>query len=218
MNPRIENLRLYPPQKHHVLRCPGRLEAGQPQYRVCSGRNAAREALGGDARRPDACRTARDPAGREDRIHPHRYRSARNLHPQEWDGIKASHYIHERGTVCNISPDYETTIRLGLDARKAEIASRSTDDSLDQEQRIFLGSVAPASRPCRSLRGVTPSMPARRGRRIQPKVLRPCVARRPVAARGAATAAHPPFRDLGGWHIPQYAGAFRPVHVPLFPP
>ena len=31
--------------------------------------------------------------------------------PEEWDEIKATHYIHERGTVCNISPDYETTIR-----------------------------------------------------------------------------------------------------------
>jgi hypothetical protein len=36
----------------------------------------------------------------------------------EWVKIKQNHYIHELGRVCNISSDYETTIRLGLEARK----------------------------------------------------------------------------------------------------
>lgn len=61
--------------------------------------------------------------------------------PQEWARIEASHYIHERGTVCNISPDYEATIRLGLEARKAEVTARLADDRLSEDQRIFLGSV-----------------------------------------------------------------------------
>jgi hypothetical protein len=38
----------------------------------------------------------------------------------EWVKIKQNHYIYELGRVCNISSDYETTIRLGLEARKRE--------------------------------------------------------------------------------------------------
>ncbi len=56
----------------------------------------------------------------------------------EWDKIKETHYIHERGTVCNISADYETTIKVGLEARKKEIEERLKDTSLDQEGTIFL--------------------------------------------------------------------------------
>lgn len=39
----------------------------------------------------------------------------------EWKNIKDTHYIHELGTVCNISSDYETTINHGLDARREEV-------------------------------------------------------------------------------------------------
>ena len=59
---------------------------------------------------------------------------------EEWDKIKAAHYIHERGTVSNISPDYETTIRLGLGARKAEVEARLADKDLDSKGRSFLES------------------------------------------------------------------------------
>ncbi|MCD8269992.1 MAG: hypothetical protein LUD46_17080 [Parabacteroides sp.] len=41
--------------------------------------------------------------------------------PAEWDLIKQDHYIHERGFVCNISPDYAYTIKNGLGFRKQEI-------------------------------------------------------------------------------------------------
>jgi formate C-acetyltransferase len=58
----------------------------------------------------------------------------------EWNRIKATHYIHERGTISNISPDYETTVRLGLGARKAEVEARLTDTDLDEKGRIFLKS------------------------------------------------------------------------------
>ncbi|MDD3036981.1 pyruvate formate lyase family protein [Bacteroides sp.] len=57
---------------------------------------------------------------------------------EEWDKIKVAHYIHERGTVCNISPDYETTIKVGLAARKKEIEERLKDSDLDEEGTIFL--------------------------------------------------------------------------------
>ena len=33
---------------------------------------------------------------------------------EEWTAIKAAHYIHEQGRVCNLSPDYEKIIRKGL--------------------------------------------------------------------------------------------------------
>ena len=38
----------------------------------------------------------------------------------EWEKIRKEHYIHELGYVSNLSPDYETTIRSGLLARKKE--------------------------------------------------------------------------------------------------
>lgn len=59
---------------------------------------------------------------------------------EEWDEIKAEHYIHERGTVCNISPDYETTIKKGFDARKMEILEKMKDSSLTLENTLFLES------------------------------------------------------------------------------
>lgn len=60
--------------------------------------------------------------------------------PEEWDDIKSRHYIHERGTISNISPDYETTIRLGLESRKLEVEARLNDNDLDEENIIFLES------------------------------------------------------------------------------
>lgn len=38
----------------------------------------------------------------------------------EWEAIKNSHFIHELGNVCNISPDYAATIGAGLEQRKKE--------------------------------------------------------------------------------------------------
>ena len=58
----------------------------------------------------------------------------------EWNRIKATHYIHERGTISNISPDYETTVRLGLGARKAEVEARLTGTDLDEKGKVFLKS------------------------------------------------------------------------------
>ena len=58
--------------------------------------------------------------------------------PAEWEAIKQNHYIHERGTVCNISPDYAYTIRHGLEARKQEIQDRLKDESLTDTQKEFL--------------------------------------------------------------------------------
>ena len=46
--------------------------------------------------------------------------------PEEWVEIKKDHFIHELGRVCNISSDYETTIQLGLEARRNEALQRPT--------------------------------------------------------------------------------------------
>lgn len=58
--------------------------------------------------------------------------------PFEWDEIKKHHYIHERGTVCNISPDYEYTLKNGLEARKEEIRQRFEGGGVDEEGVAFL--------------------------------------------------------------------------------
>lgn len=55
----------------------------------------------------------------------------------EWENIKGSHYIHELGRVCNISADYETTLRLGLDARRQE-ALDSLRSCRDDEAKDLL--------------------------------------------------------------------------------
>lgn len=57
---------------------------------------------------------------------------------EEWNGIKSTHYIHEKGTLCNISPDYETTLHKGLGARRMEISRRMEQEGLDKEQTEFL--------------------------------------------------------------------------------
>ncbi|HBE78725.1 MAG TPA: pyruvate formate-lyase [Firmicutes bacterium] len=56
----------------------------------------------------------------------------------EWAELKKDHYLHELGRVCNISSDYETTIQLGLEARRAEaqevlLKCQANDDQEGQE-------------------------------------------------------------------------------------
>ena len=58
--------------------------------------------------------------------------------PEEWNEIKSKHYIHEKGTVCNISPNYAYTIRHGLEARKQEIRKRQETPSLNEREKTFL--------------------------------------------------------------------------------
>ena len=61
----------------------------------------------------------------------------------EWAKIKQKHYIHELGRVCNINSDYETTIQLGLEARKQEAQEvlKSCREQGDREGCEFLSSV-----------------------------------------------------------------------------
>ena len=56
----------------------------------------------------------------------------------EWAEIKAAHTLHERGTVSNISADYEGILRDGLGARRKAIAARLEDGGLEEGQVRFL--------------------------------------------------------------------------------
>lgn len=57
---------------------------------------------------------------------------------EEWAGIKACHTLHERGTVSNISADYEGILRDGLEMRKAQVVARMEDPVLTVDQVSFL--------------------------------------------------------------------------------
>lgn len=57
----------------------------------------------------------------------------------EWKQIKKSHFLHERGTVSNLSPNYITTIEAGFDERRAEIEARLAENKLSADSRHYLG-------------------------------------------------------------------------------
>ena len=57
---------------------------------------------------------------------------------QEWNEIRANHTLHERGTVSNLSPDYEGIIADGLGKRKESITARLEDNTLTDGQKEFL--------------------------------------------------------------------------------
>lgn len=56
----------------------------------------------------------------------------------EWADIRAHHTLHERGTLSNISADYEGILRDGLGVRKAQVVARMGDAGLTTEQKAFL--------------------------------------------------------------------------------
>ena len=43
---------------------------------------------------------------------------------EEWENIRANHYLHERGTLSNLSANFSYTLTVGLEARKKEILNR----------------------------------------------------------------------------------------------
>lgn len=57
---------------------------------------------------------------------------------EEWAEIRSKHTLHERGTVSNLSPDYEGILKDGLGVRKSEVEARLSDESLTKEQVQFL--------------------------------------------------------------------------------
>ena len=57
---------------------------------------------------------------------------------KEWADIRSRHTLHERGTVSNISADYEGILRDGLGLRKAQVEKRLADKDLTPDQVDFL--------------------------------------------------------------------------------
>jgi len=57
----------------------------------------------------------------------------------EWAEIKKDHFIHERGTVSNISPNYAYTIKVGFEQRKKEISERIARSGTDDKAKHYLG-------------------------------------------------------------------------------
>ena len=57
---------------------------------------------------------------------------------QEWEAIRAKHTLHERGTISNISPDYDGILRDGLGLRKQQVDDRLASPSLTEDQIQFL--------------------------------------------------------------------------------
>ncbi len=61
---------------------------------------------------------------------------------EEWQAIKASHFIHENGNVCNLSPDYASVMADGL----AAIRARLTDAPLHQCMKLSIDAVLDLTR------------------------------------------------------------------------
>ena len=61
---------------------------------------------------------------------------------EEWDDIRSSHYLHEKGDLCNVSPNYEAMLRKGLGQMLREVTERQKDSDLTPVQQEFLESEA----------------------------------------------------------------------------
>ena len=66
----------------------------------------------------------------------------------EWAKIRECHTLHERGTVSNISPDYEGILRDGLGLRKQQVLDRMASEPLTEDQKAFLAAA------CKSIEAV----------------------------------------------------------------
>lgn len=78
-------------------------------------------------------------------------RTVDNLLPvfsdEEWTQIKNNHTIHEKGNVCNLSPDYSTVLRLGLHTLKARLSHSPYHEAM----RISIDAVLDLTRRYRDL-------------------------------------------------------------------
>ena len=59
----------------------------------------------------------------------------------EWDAIRQTKYLHERGVVCNISPNYEYTLEKGFAYRLHEMNERLEDPTLTEDNIAFLNAM-----------------------------------------------------------------------------
>ena len=59
--------------------------------------------------------------------------------PGDLDEIRAHHFVHEHGKVCNLACDYETVLREGLEGRRARLLNGL--DEATPEQKEYAGYV-----------------------------------------------------------------------------
>ena len=129
MTPRIEALKQYfvLDKAHHAVRVPAPGAEGAPY------RNAALPAHRRSALRLKAALEAETPViFPEERIVATRTRPALPgiFTEEEWRGIESRHFIHERGYVSNLSPDYERILQEGLIAQRARLQNGEYGDSV----------------------------------------------------------------------------------------
>ena len=129
MTPRIEALKQYfvLDKAHHAVRVPAPGAEGAPY------RDAALPAHRRSALRLKAALEAETPViFPEERIVATRTRPALPgiFTEEEWRGIESRHFIHERGYVSNLSPDYERILQEGLIAQRARLQNGEYGDSV----------------------------------------------------------------------------------------
>ena len=129
MTPRIEALKQYfvLDKAHHAVRVPAPGAEGAPY------RDAALPAHRRSALRMKAALEAETPViFPEERIVATRTRPALPgiFTEEEWRGIESRHFIHERGYVSNLSPDYERILQEGLIAQRARLQNGEYGDSV----------------------------------------------------------------------------------------
>ncbi len=82
-------------------------------------------------------------------------RTVKNLPPiysdEEWAKIKAGHYIHENGNVCNLSPGYESVIRDGLLAYREKLGAGEYHACMQKSIDAVLGLTARYAKLAREL-------------------------------------------------------------------
>ncbi len=129
MTLRIEALKQYfvLDKAHHAVRVPAPGAEGAPY------RDAALPAHRRSALRLKAALEAETPViFPEERIVATRTRPALPgiFTEEEWRGIESRHFIHERGYVSNLSPDYERILQEGLIAQRARLQNGEYGDSV----------------------------------------------------------------------------------------
>ncbi len=55
----------------------------------------------------------------------------------EWEKISAAHFIHEQGRVCNISPNYARTLKIGLLAQRGQAEDGHSSAQTDEQKRFY---------------------------------------------------------------------------------
>ena len=61
---------------------------------------------------------------------------------EEWEQLRNRYYIHERGSVCNVTPDYSKLLRTGLRKTEQSLRRRVRQTDLSSEQRQFAEAAA----------------------------------------------------------------------------